>query len=178
MLRARAIEAGEGDAPALGDLVGESAAAFTGPRLRDGAVVLKAERRRRVEQVRVVNSDANDPNRDGLMLVTDFALKLPSDGDRLTNFARIIGSRKRGSAAPQHSEPWRARRECRTERCELDSSHGRSLEVESDPRRGLKHVLYGPAVQTTGGEAVAWLCGGKAAPAAYGPVPSRQQPPR
>lgn len=95
MLRARAVEAGEGDAPALGDLVRESAAAFTGLRLRDGVVVPKAERRRRVEQVMVVNSDAFDPNRDGLMLVTAFGLKPPSDRDRLTNFAWIIGSGKR-----------------------------------------------------------------------------------
>lgn len=95
MLRARAVEAGEGEAPALGDVVRESAAVFTGLRLRDGTVVLKAERRRRVEQVMVVNSDAFDPNRDGLMLVTDSGLKPPSDRDRLTNFAWIIGSRKR-----------------------------------------------------------------------------------
>ena len=95
MLSARAVEAGEGDAPALGDVVRESAALFTGLRLRDGATVFKAERRRRVEQVRVVNSDAFDPNRDGLMLVTDLGLKPPSDWDRLTNFAWIIGSRKR-----------------------------------------------------------------------------------
>ena len=95
MLRARAVEAGEGDAPALGDLMRESAAACTGLRSSDGAVVLKAERRRRVEQVRVVNSDTFDPNRDWLMLVTGFGLKPPSDRDRLTNFAWIIGSRKR-----------------------------------------------------------------------------------
>ena len=95
MLRARAVEAGEKDAPALRDLVRESAAAFTGLRLRDGSVVLKAERRRRVEQVRVVNSDAFDPNRDGLMLVTDLGLKPPSDWDRLTNFAWIIGKERR-----------------------------------------------------------------------------------
>ena len=95
MLRARAVEAGEGDAPALRDLVRESAAAFTGLRLRDGAVVLRAERRRRVEQIRVVNSDAFDPNRDGLMMLTDFGLELPSDWDRLTNFAWITGKRRR-----------------------------------------------------------------------------------
>ena len=95
MLRARSVGSGEGDAPALRDLVRESAAALTGLRLRDGAVVLKAERRRRVEQVRVVNSDAFDPNRDGLMLVTDLGLKPLSDWDRQTNFAWIIGSRKR-----------------------------------------------------------------------------------
>ena len=95
MLSAHAVEAGEGDAPALRDLVRESAAAFTGLRLRDGAVVLKAERRRRVEQVRVVNSDAFGPNRDGLMMVTDFGLKPLSDWDRLTNFAWIIGKSRR-----------------------------------------------------------------------------------
>ena len=57
--------------------------------------VLKAERRRRVEQVRVVNSDAFGPNRDGLMMVTDFGLKPLSDWDRLTNFAWIIGKSRR-----------------------------------------------------------------------------------
>ena len=95
MLSAHAVEAGEGHAPALRDLVRESAAAYTGLRLRDGAVVLKAERRRRVEQVRVVNSDAFGPNRDGLMMVTDFGLKPLSDWDRLTNFAWIIGKSRR-----------------------------------------------------------------------------------
>ncbi len=94
-LRARAVEAGEEGAPAVGDVVRESAAAFTGLRLRDGAVVLKAEKRRRVEQVMVVNGDTFDPNRNGLMLVRDIGLKPPRDRDRLTNFAWIIGSRKR-----------------------------------------------------------------------------------
>ena len=77
------------------DLVRQSAATFTGPRLRDGTIVLKAEMRRRVEQVRVMNSDAFDPNRSRLMVVTDFGLKLPSDWDRLTNFAWIIGKARR-----------------------------------------------------------------------------------
>ena len=53
MLRAHAVGPGEGRALASRDLVRESAAAFTGLRLRDGAVVLKAEKHRRVEQVRV-----------------------------------------------------------------------------------------------------------------------------
>lgn len=176
MLRARAVEAGERDAPALGDLVREAAAAFTGLRLRDGAVVLEAERRRRVEQVRVVNSDAFDPNRDGLMLVTDCGLKPPSERDRLTNFAWIIESRRRWSAAPWQTEPRRACGGCRTERCELESGHGRSLELGSNPGRGLTHMLDRPITYTASGEAVAWGCGGKAAPPAHGPVRSRQQP--
>ena len=94
-LRAHAVVAEEGDTPALRDLVRESAAACMGLRLRDGAIVLKAERRQRVEQVRVVNSDAFDTNRSKLMMVTDFGQQLPSDWDRLTNFSWIIGSRMR-----------------------------------------------------------------------------------
>ena len=95
MVRAHAAESGKGDDPTLHDLVRESAATFTGLRLRDGTVVLKAERRRRVEQVRVMNSDVYDPSRSRLMVVTDFGLKPPSDWDRLTNFAWIIGKRRR-----------------------------------------------------------------------------------
>ena len=79
----------------MGDVVCDWGATFTGLHLRDGAVVLKAERRRRVEQVRVVNRDAFDPNRNGLMPVTDFGLKPPSDRDLVTNFAWTIGLRKR-----------------------------------------------------------------------------------
>ena len=95
MAIAYAAKSGKEDAPTLHDLVRESAATFTGLRLRDGPVVLKAERRRRVKQVRAMNSDVFDPNRNGLMVVTDFGLKPPSDWDRLTNFAWIIGKRRR-----------------------------------------------------------------------------------
>lgn len=95
MVRAHAVEPGNPRAPAMRDLVRQSAAALTGLRLRGGGVVLKAERRRRVEQVTVVNSDAFDPSRGGLLILAQFGVGLPSEWDRLTNFAWIIGKERR-----------------------------------------------------------------------------------
>ena len=100
MLMAKAVEPEGPDCAALRDLVRESAAAFTGLRLRDGTVVLKAERWRRAEQVRVTNSEDFDPAGSGLVsLVTLEAMPPSRYWGRLENFAWIIGARRRGSEA-------------------------------------------------------------------------------
>ena len=96
MVRAEAVEPEGRDCPAMRDLVRESAAGFTGLRLRDGTVVLKAERRRRVEQVRVTNSEAFDPAGSGLVTLVGLDAMPPSEyWGRLENLAWIIGARRR-----------------------------------------------------------------------------------
>ena len=104
MVRAEAVEPDGRECAALRDLVRGSAATFTGLRLRDGTVVLKAERRRRVEQVRVTNSEAFDPAGSGLVTLTTLDDMPPSKyWGRLENFAWIIGARRRGIEASASS---------------------------------------------------------------------------
>ena len=104
MVKAMAVEPEGRECPALRDLVRESAAAFTGLRLRDGTVVLKAERRRRVEQIRVTNSDVFDPAASGLLTLVGVDAMPPSKyWGRLENFAWIIGARRRGIEASRSS---------------------------------------------------------------------------
>ena len=63
----------------------------------------------------------------------------------------------RGTPAP---DSWQAGREWRIERYGLHITHGRSLEVGSDPRHEITHMLYRPVAETAPGEAVARACGG------------------
>ena len=94
MLMAEAVEPGDPDRPALRDLVRESSAGLTGLRLRDGTVVLKSERRRRVEQVRVRNSEVFDPAGSGLEISAPFDAIPPGCWGNLENLAWIVGSRR------------------------------------------------------------------------------------
>ena len=108
MLIAKAVDPEGGDCRAIRDLVRESGAAFTGLRLHDGTVVLKAERRRRVEQVRVNNSEVFDPAGSGLVTLTTVDAMPPSEyWGQLENFAWIIGTRRRCSEASGSSGSWR-----------------------------------------------------------------------
>ena len=66
MLEGYAAPAAKRGVPALAQLVRQSPARFTGLRLRDGTVILKVERRGEVEQVRLSDWDAIDPDRDCL----------------------------------------------------------------------------------------------------------------
>lgn len=68
MLEGHAAPAAKAGAPALARLVRESPATFAGLRLRDGTVILKVERRGKVAQVRLIDWDAFDPERDNLEL--------------------------------------------------------------------------------------------------------------
>ena len=68
MLKGHAAPAGKAGAPSLARLVRDSPATFTGLRLRDGTVILKVARRGRVEQVRLIDWDAFDPERHTLEL--------------------------------------------------------------------------------------------------------------
>jgi len=60
----------------------ESPARITGLRLRDGTVILKVERRGKVEQVRLSDWDAIDPDRDCL------EFRVPVDAIPPTSWAR------------------------------------------------------------------------------------------
>ena len=66
VLTGDAAPAAERGTPSLARLVRESPATFNGLRLRDGTVILKIERRGKVEQVRLCDWDAIDPERDSL----------------------------------------------------------------------------------------------------------------
>ena len=68
VLTGHAAPAAERGAPSLARLVRESPATFTGLRLREGTVILKIERRGKVEQVRLCDWDAFDPERDSLQI--------------------------------------------------------------------------------------------------------------
>ncbi len=97
MVRAESVEPDGRERAPLRDLVRGSAASFTGLRLRDGSVVLKVERRRRVEQIMLTNGEAFDAARSGLVTLTEIDEMPPSKyWERLENFAWIIGARRRG----------------------------------------------------------------------------------
>ena len=100
MVRGDAVEPDGRERAALRDLVRGSAASFTGLRLRDGSVVLKVERRRRVEQIMLINGEAFDAARSGLVTLTEIDEMPPSKyWERLENFAWIVGAKRRGSEA-------------------------------------------------------------------------------
>ena len=82
MLTGHAAPAAVRGGPSLARLVRESPAIFTGLRLRDGTVILKVERRGKVEQVRLCDWDAFDPERDSLQL------GVPLDAIPPTSWAR------------------------------------------------------------------------------------------
>ena len=97
MLRAEAVRAEESGAPALEVVVRESGATFRGLRLRDGAVVLKVERRGKAEQVRVDDGESFDPARSSLQLMTPVDGLPPTGWAQMERLDAIVQPRKRPS---------------------------------------------------------------------------------
>ena len=90
--------------PAVAVLARETGISFTGLRLRDGSLVLKAKRGRRVEQLRIIDGDTFDFDRMGLELSCPFDGFPPTALPRLKNLAamiepgrRTLAGRARGS---------------------------------------------------------------------------------
>ena len=94
MVRALAVEPKE-SAPAVAVLACETGISFTGLRLRNGSLVLKAKRGRRVEQLRIIDGDSFDFDRMGLELSLPFEGFPPTAMPRLRNLAAMIAPRKR-----------------------------------------------------------------------------------
>ena len=67
----------------------------SGLRLLDGALVLKAHRGRRVEQIRVLERDSFDMERTALQLQYTFDALPPTATPRLRNLAAMMTPRKR-----------------------------------------------------------------------------------
>ena len=82
-------------APAVAVLARETGISFTGLRLRNGSLVLKAKRGRRVEQLRIIDGDSFDFDRMGLELSLPFEGFPPTAMLRLRNLAAMIAPRKR-----------------------------------------------------------------------------------
>ena len=89
MVRALAVKPEE-SAPVLARETGVS---FTGLRLRDGSLVLKAKRGRRVEQLRIIDGDSFDFGRTGLEVGHPFGVSPPTGMHRITNLAAMIDPR-------------------------------------------------------------------------------------
>ena len=89
MVRALAVKPEE-SAPVLAR---ESGASFTGLRLRDGSLVLKTKRGRRVEQLRIIDGDSFDFGRTGLEVGHRFGISPPTGMHRITNLAAMIDPR-------------------------------------------------------------------------------------
>ena len=94
MVRALAVKPEE-SAPAVAVLAREPGVSFTGLRLRDGSLVLKAKRGRLVEQLRIIDGDSFDFERTGLEVGHPFGLSPPTAMSRIANVAVMIDPRMR-----------------------------------------------------------------------------------
>lgn len=99
MLEGHAAPGGQAGAPALARLVRESPATFAGLRLRDGTVILKVERRGKVEQVRLIDWDAFDPERDNLELRVTLDAFPPTSWARAQELVAMMAPSRRRSGA-------------------------------------------------------------------------------
>ena len=99
MLKGHAAPAGKAGAPSLARLVRESPATFTGLRLRDGTVILKVARRGRVDQVRLGDWDAFDPERHTLELGVPLDAIPPTTWARSEELLAMMVRPVRGSGA-------------------------------------------------------------------------------
>ena len=92
MVQALAVKPRE-SAPAMAVLARETGISFTGLRLRDGSLVVKAKRGRRVEQLRINDGDSFDFDRMGLELSYSFDGFPPTAMPRIMNLAAMIDQR-------------------------------------------------------------------------------------
>ena len=91
MLEAVVVEPGE----PVGKMARATRMSVSGLRLLDGALVLKAHRGRRVEQIRVLEGDSFDMERSALQLQYPFNGLPPTATPRLLNLAAITTVPKR-----------------------------------------------------------------------------------
>ncbi len=94
MVRALAVKPEE-SAPAVAVLARETGVSFTGLRVRDGSLVLKAKRGGRVEQFRNIDGDSFDFDLTGLEVGHPFGVSPPTAMPRITNLAAMIDPRMR-----------------------------------------------------------------------------------
>ena len=91
MLVAEIVEPGD----TVGMLARATGMQVSGLRLLDGALVLKARRGRRVEQIRLPEGDSFDPERSALQLLCPFDAFPPTATARLDNLSAMLTPRQR-----------------------------------------------------------------------------------
>ena len=101
MLTAVVAEPGSSSAPPLPALMRATGMTISGLRLLDGALILKAARGRRVEQIRVSEGDSFDLERTGIELLCRFDGIPPTAWSRLENVAAILTPRRRSRSDRQ-----------------------------------------------------------------------------
>ena len=85
----------EESAPAVAVMARETGTSFTGLRLRDGSLVLKAKLGRLMEQLRIIDGDSFDFDRTGLEVGHPFGVSPPKVMPRIINLFAIIDPRMR-----------------------------------------------------------------------------------